>query len=194
MAAGAAVQVVCPGVPAYAVAGRLAARAVAVGSGAGRVAVGIRLAAFTTVAALEDAEIIHIHVVVGIKPGVGAKWVELRDNGTESAHPEVSQIRGIDIAVVVEVTAVGPGFGLVREQTDQQDDRKSERAGKPYSVHDHVSGSKGEMSAPVISLRIRANRGQEFPADLAFLLDCCHGGTGFHAGKRRLVGLCIFRA
>jgi hypothetical protein len=119
MPAGAAVGAVAGEAGARAVAVRLAAQTGALRPGARGVAFRIGRVAFSAVAALEDAEVVLVHVLVRVEPGVRARGAGLRNKCTTGAHFEMDQIRGIDVAVMIKITANVHGPGSSDEKADQ---------------------------------------------------------------------------
>jgi hypothetical protein len=113
-------------------------RAIAVRLTQGAAAVWICRLAGAAVATLERAEVVHIHVLVGVEPGVDAGRRRLGNRRTQGARPEVAEIRGIDVAVMVEITQ-DHRCSLTRERVGQQEDREYQRAAKPVSVHVETS-------------------------------------------------------
>jgi hypothetical protein len=126
MAACTAVRIVREGIGAGAAATRLAAGTVAVRSGARGITIRIGRVAFAAVAALEDAEVVEIHVAVPIKQGIGARRGYLRNRWSKRALFEVSEIRSIDIAVVIEVAPNHRRPGLTHKQAGEHRDRQDD--------------------------------------------------------------------
>jgi hypothetical protein len=93
-------------------------------------AVRIRRVIWTAQAALEYLEVVEVHVLVRVEPGVGTYRVHLRNSRTQKARLEVSEIRKIDVPVIVEITR-DHRAGLARERPCQQQDREYQRTAKP---------------------------------------------------------------
>jgi hypothetical protein len=103
------------------------------------VTVRVRGVAFAAVTALKDTEVIQVHVLVRIKPRISTGRIRLGNCGAQSAHPEVTEIRGINVAVVVEITGNDSRARLLRERASQQEDRESQRVEIASSVHVEIS-------------------------------------------------------
>jgi adenosylcobinamide amidohydrolase len=66
------------------------------------IAVRVGRVPFATVAALENPEVIKVHVRIHIEQGVGAQWARLGNTRAQRARPKVLEVCGINVAVVVE--------------------------------------------------------------------------------------------
>jgi hypothetical protein len=102
------------------VAGRVDAGAVAVRLTGQAGAIRIRRVIWTAQAALEYREVVEVHILVHVEPGVGARRVRLGNSRTQNAQLEFGEIRQIDVAVIVEIARDWVRAGLARERACQQ--------------------------------------------------------------------------
>jgi hypothetical protein len=83
-------------------------------------AVRIRRVIWTAEATLEYLEVVEVHVLVRVEPGVGTRRVRLGNGRTQSARLELGEIGQIDVAVIIEITRDCVRASPVRERACQQ--------------------------------------------------------------------------
>ena len=123
---------------ARAIAVRLPAQTIAVGPNTGVIAVRVGRNVFAAVAALEDTEVIEVHIGIRIEPGVGAGRVRLGNPCTQAHVLKCWKSAASTSQSLSKSPGTIPAFTCPVEEAGQQQDRKSQHTPQLLYVH-HIS-------------------------------------------------------